>query len=104
MKQPTPKQIKAARQKAGLTQTQAGQVVGLALRTIQQYEAGDRQMLPIVYWAFHKRLDEQELASYFKWSMKVLRQFERAKLLTYDETVPVKDRMFTRAKALLKRI
>ena len=59
MKQPTPKQIKAARHKAGLTQTQAGQVVGLAMRTWQDYEAGKRTMLPVVWWAWHERIKRQ---------------------------------------------
>jgi len=40
----TPIEIKQARQSAGLTQTQAGELVGVALRTWQHWEAGDRKM------------------------------------------------------------
>ncbi len=104
MKQPTPKQIKAARHKAGLTQVEAGLVVNAALRTWAAWEGGERKMPPIVLWAFHKRLDESELQDCFQWSMEVLLQFEKQGLLKYDETVPVKDRMLTRAKRLLKRL
>jgi len=32
------------RQRAGITQTQAAELAGVALRTMQQYEAGDRQI------------------------------------------------------------
>lgn len=41
---PTPADIKAARQAAGLTQTQAAELVHTKLRAWQQWEAGDRAM------------------------------------------------------------
>jgi len=44
MKTPTPKEIKQARLKAGLTQTEAGALVHVALRTWQQWEHGDFKM------------------------------------------------------------
>lgn len=42
-------EIKAAREAAGLTQTQAAAVVHCKLRAWQQWEAGDRQMHP-AFW------------------------------------------------------
>lgn len=41
---PTPEQIKLTRKEAGLSQTAAAQLVHTALRTWQQWEAGDRAM------------------------------------------------------------
>lgn len=49
MTSPTPEQIKEARQKAGLTQTQAGALVHTTCRVWQQWEAGDRNMHP-AFW------------------------------------------------------
>lgn len=46
---PPPAQIKAARRAAGLSQTEAGERVGVALRTWQQWEAGDRR-IPMSAW------------------------------------------------------
>lgn len=41
---PTPADIIAGREVAGLTQTQAAELVHGSLRTWQQWEAGDRRM------------------------------------------------------------
>ena len=81
-------------------------MVDAALRTWAAWEGGERKMPPIVLWAFHKRLDESELADCFQWSMELLDQFDKAGLLheEYDRTIPVADRMLTKAKQLLKRI
>jgi len=46
---PTPEQIKAKREAAGLTQTEAGALVHTTCRTWQQWEAGDRGMHP-AFW------------------------------------------------------
>ena len=46
---PTPWDLKAFRITAGLTQTEAGALVGAALRTWQSWEAGDRKM-PAPKW------------------------------------------------------
>ena len=46
---PTPAQIRAARQEAGLTQTQAAAMVHTTCRVWQQWEAGDRKMHP-AFW------------------------------------------------------
>jgi len=50
---PTPQQIKQARTKAGLTQTQAGQVVYVTLRGWQRWEYGERSM-SLGYWELFK--------------------------------------------------
>jgi len=49
MNNPTPKKIKAARKKAGLTQTEAAELIGAAMRTWQDWESGARNM-PIAKW------------------------------------------------------
>jgi putative transcriptional regulator len=41
---PKPEQIRAAREAAGLTQTEAAELIHGSLRAWQQYEAGDRIM------------------------------------------------------------
>ena len=46
---PTPSDLKAFRIGADLTQTEAGALVGAALRTWQSWEAGDRKM-PAPKW------------------------------------------------------
>ena len=46
---PTSSDLKAFRITAGLTQTEAGALVGAAVRTWQSWEAGDRKM-PSAKW------------------------------------------------------
>lgn len=46
MTSPDPAEIRAAREAAGLTQTEAAALVHGSLRTWQQWEAGDRRMHP----------------------------------------------------------
>lgn len=46
---PTPDEIKAAREAAGLTQTAAGELVHTTCRGWQLWEAGDRRMHP-AFW------------------------------------------------------
>lgn len=45
-KRPTGDEIRRAREAAGLTQTEAGELVHSSLRTWQQWEAEDRKMHP----------------------------------------------------------
>lgn len=52
---PNPQEIRAARQSAGLSQTQAGALVGVALRTWQQWEAGDCRMRAALWELFQIR-------------------------------------------------
>lgn len=49
---PTPEQVLAARTAAGLTQTQAGDLVHSSCRAWQQWEAGDRNMHPGLWELF----------------------------------------------------
>ena len=53
---PAPKEITEARLKAGLTQTEAGELVHASLRTWQQWEAGDRRMHPAFWELFRFKL------------------------------------------------
>ena len=46
---PTPEEVRAAREAAGLSQTAAGVLVHTTCRTWQQWEAGDRRMHP-AFW------------------------------------------------------
>ena len=50
--QPTPTQIKDARQAAGLTQTQAAALIYKKLLAWQRYESGDRAMDCALYELF----------------------------------------------------
>lgn len=52
MVEPDPAEILAARRAAGLTQTAAAALVHSALRTWQQWEAGDRRMHPGLWELF----------------------------------------------------
>ncbi|MFA6904414.1 MAG: helix-turn-helix domain-containing protein [Gallionellaceae bacterium] len=46
---PTPEEIRQAREAAGLTQTAAAAILHTTCRTFQQWEAGDRRMHP-AFW------------------------------------------------------
>lgn len=50
--QPTPAQIKSARTAAGLTQTQAAQLVHAGLKTWQNWESetGEGRKIPLASW------------------------------------------------------
>lgn len=56
MRSPTPKQIKQARLSAGLTQTQAADLIYKKLRTWQQWEAGHREMDPALFELFELKI------------------------------------------------
>ncbi len=49
---PTPEQIKKARMDAGLTQSQAADLIYSELRTWQHWEKGDRDMHPGLFELF----------------------------------------------------
>ncbi len=49
---PTPAEIRAARETAGITQSVAGELVCCQLRTWQQWESGDRKMPPGLWELF----------------------------------------------------
>lgn len=49
---PTPEAIKAAREAAGLSQTEAGALIYSGLRSWQHWEAGERRMHPAMWELF----------------------------------------------------
>lgn len=53
MDSPSPAAVKAARSAAGLTQEQAGAAVGVARRTWQDWERGERRMPPGLFELFN---------------------------------------------------
>ena len=54
---PAAAQVRAAREAAGLTQTQAAAVVYGSLRAWQQWEASDRKMHPGLWELFCRKTD-----------------------------------------------
>jgi len=46
---PSPEEIRAAREAAGLTQTEAAGLVHASMRAWQQWEAGNRRMHPAIW-------------------------------------------------------
>lgn len=56
MTSPTPAMIQAARKAAGITQTQAAELIHCSLRSWQQWEAGDRDMHPAMWELFTIKL------------------------------------------------
>lgn len=56
MNNPTPKQIKEIREKYGLTQTVAANLIYKALRSWQQWEKGDRPMDPAFWELFNIKI------------------------------------------------
>ena len=65
---PEPDEIRAARAAAGLTQTEAGDLVHASLRTWQQWEAGDRKMPPGLFELFKLKTSTDITGSSFSWS------------------------------------
>jgi DNA-binding transcriptional regulator YiaG len=57
---PTPEEIRTARVAAKLTQTAAGEMLHTALRTWQQWEAGDCKMHPAFWELFQRKLKEEQ--------------------------------------------
>lgn len=55
---PSPAEIIAAREAAGLTQTAAAGLIHSGLRSWQQWEAGDRRMHPAFWDLFCRKLDK----------------------------------------------
>ena len=53
---PLPSEVKAAREQAGLTQTEAGELVHAKCRAWQQWEAGDRRMHPAFWELFRNKV------------------------------------------------
>lgn len=51
-KNPTPAQVRVAREGAGLTQTQAAELIHGTLRAWQEWEAGNRRMHPGLWELF----------------------------------------------------
>lgn len=60
---PSPEQVRAARETAGLTQTQAGQAVFGTLRTWQDWESGQRRMHPGLWTLFLLRTGQHPTAT-----------------------------------------
>ncbi len=52
----TPKEIKAARMEAGLTQGEAAALVHANLRSWQKWESGDRSMHPAMWELFRAKI------------------------------------------------
>ena len=57
---PTPAEIRAAREAAGLTQTAAAALIYCSLRGWQQWEAGERSMHPAMWELFDRKLREAQ--------------------------------------------
>jgi DNA-binding transcriptional regulator YiaG len=55
---PTPEQVRAARQAAGLSQTAAAALIHSALRSWQDWEAGKRKMHPAFWELFNLKIKQ----------------------------------------------
>ena len=60
MTKPTPQQLKQTRKEAGLTQTQAADVLNKTLRTWQYWESGTVPMDPNLYELFIMKLENMK--------------------------------------------
>ncbi|GHU02634.1 hypothetical protein FACS1894154_12500 [Betaproteobacteria bacterium] len=60
---PTPDEIRTAREASGLTQTDAAKLIYGSLRTWQQWEAGDRRMHPGLFELFRLKSVQNTAAS-----------------------------------------
>ena len=64
--QPTPTQIKDARQAAGLTQTQAAALIYKKVLAWQRYESGGRAMDPALYELFLIKTGQIDIGQFTK--------------------------------------
>lgn len=55
---PTPHEIRAAREAAGLTQTAAAALIYRTLRGWQEWEAGNRRMSPALWELFRHKVSQ----------------------------------------------
>lgn len=55
---PSPKEIRAAREAAGLTQTEAGALIYKTLSAWRKWESGERAMDPAFWELFQRKLNE----------------------------------------------
>lgn len=60
---PSPEEVRAAREAAGLTQTAAAALVHATCRNWQQWEAGDRRMHPGLWELFRAKSRHLEIQS-----------------------------------------
>lgn len=61
-KAPSAEQIRATRQAVGLSQSAAGQLCFVALRTWQSWEGGEREMQPAIWgWWLTQLLERSQL-------------------------------------------
>ncbi len=60
MQSPAPTEIRAARERAGLTQTQAAQLVHGTMRAWQEWESGNRKMNPGLWELFNIKINEEK--------------------------------------------
>ena len=62
MNQPTPADVKSARAAAGMTQTQAAQIIYKKVLAWQRYESGDRAMDYALYELFQLKTGQIDIA------------------------------------------
>lgn len=60
MQSPTPNEIRAARERAGLTQTQAAHLIHGTMRAWQEWEAGNRKMHPGLWELFCIKVAQEQ--------------------------------------------
>lgn len=67
---PTPDEVRAARDLAGLSQTAAAELLHTTCRTWQQWEAGDRRMHPAFFELFSIKVSRRSGAPGFHQAVK----------------------------------
>lgn len=55
---PTPEQVRAAREAAGLTQSQAATLIHSTMRAWQEWEVGNRRMHPGLWELFRAKVNQ----------------------------------------------
>ena len=55
---PAPEQVRAARESAGLTQTEAATLIHSTMRAWQEWEAGNRRMHPGLWELFRSKVSQ----------------------------------------------
>ena len=57
MENPTPQKIRDAREEAGISQSKAGRLVCVGVRTWQKWELGERKMHPAFWELFNIKIN-----------------------------------------------
>jgi len=83
---PSPAEIREARHIAGLTQQQAGAIIGATRRAWQDWEAGRRNMPGSKWELFNRKLEDGNVSAEYKAHINAIQGQSEASEIRYSDT------------------